>query len=109
MIFGDSGDKDGRIDSTKRIIDGYKRYTGDGAGTMHKTGVELWKSGDGGGDGAGSSDGDDDDDLGDDRDDRDDGDDRFNNGNRGTDDIGNSISQLRCHRHSGRHGDSFPC
>ena len=42
--FG-SGDKDGWIDSTKRIIDGYKRYAGDGARTMHKTGVELWESG----------------------------------------------------------------
>ena len=45
--FGDSGDKDGRIDSTKRITDGHKQCTGDGARTMHKTGVELQESGDG--------------------------------------------------------------
>ena len=47
--FGDSGDKDGRIDSTKRITatDGHKQCAGDGARTMHKTGVELWESGDG--------------------------------------------------------------
>ena len=42
-----SGDKDGWIDSTKRITDGHKQYAGDGARTMHKTGVELWESGDG--------------------------------------------------------------
>jgi hypothetical protein len=45
--FGDSGDKDGRIDSTKRITDGHKQCAGDGARTMHKTGVELRESGDG--------------------------------------------------------------
>ena len=46
--FG-SGDKDGWIDSTKRItaVDGHKQCAGDGARTMHKTGVELRESGDG--------------------------------------------------------------
>ena len=68
-----SGDKDGWIDSTKRItaVDGHKQCAGDGARTMHKTGVELRESGDG----------------------------RREPGSEPRTGLG---SQLRCHRHSGR-------